>query len=126
MEVWLFGNPDLPEDSLPLKLTPRLKKEFPATKFQVLDPLDEWDIPDKLFIIDTVQGVDLVSVFTSLEAFQQAPNVTMHDFDLGTQLQFLKKLGKLPKSLYIFGIPPHLKEGEAFTQLVGLLLRYGL
>lgn len=126
MEVWVFGNADLAEDSMPIELLPRLRKEFPRSTFIQQDPLDEWEMPQRLFIIDTVQGVELVSIFTSLDAFQNAPHVTMHDFDLGTQLQFMKKLGKLPKELFIFGIPPQLSRDDAFSQLAGLLRQYGL
>ena len=123
--MWVFGNPDLPADALPLKLLPKLKKHFPKTKFLVLDPLDEWLIPDELLIIDTVEGIDRVRVFTSLEAFSQFRRVTMHDFDLGLQLEFLKKLGKLPRFV-IFGLPPKLSEKEAFDQLTISFGQYGV
>ncbi|MFZ6036138.1 MAG: hypothetical protein ACOYUK_03270 [Patescibacteria group bacterium] len=126
MQVWVFGNPDLSEDAVPVRLLPRLAQVFPHHLFIHQDPLDEWDMPERLYIIDTVQGVDLVSVFTSLEAFQNAPHVTMHDFDLGTQLQFMRKLGKLPRELFIFGIPSQLDPETAFSQLVPLLRQYGL
>lgn len=125
-EIWVFGNPDLTQDALPIQLLPRLQREFSAHTFTHQDPLDEWKMPDPLYLIDTVEGVGLVSVFTSLNAFQQAPHVTMHDFDLGTQLQFMKKLGKLPQQLFIFGIPSHLTAAVAYDQLVPLLHQYGL
>ncbi len=123
-EIWLFGNPDLPVDALPIKLLPKLKAAFPAVQFSVQDPLDEWEIPPSLTIIDTVQGLEHVQVFDSLDAFQQDRRVTMHDFDLGMQLQFLKKLGKLP-SLRIIGVPPTLSEDEAFTQITAVLRHLG-
>lgn len=126
MEVWVFGNPDLTEDATPIQLLPKLRATFPEHTFVHQDPLDEWHMPERLYIIDTVQGVDVVSVFTSLDAFQNAPHVTMHDFDLGTQLQFMKKLGKLPNELFMFGIPAHLPADVAFDQLAGLLRQYGL
>lgn len=116
MEIWLFGNPDLAEDALPLLLKDQLEAAFPSAIFIEMDPLDEWEhTPDPLIIIDTIKGIDTVSVFDSLEHFQQAPALTMHDFDLLTQLAFLKKLGKLPK-LTIIGIPSQLTEDEAFMQ----------
>ncbi|MBI5037966.1 MAG: hypothetical protein HZC01_04675 [Candidatus Kerfeldbacteria bacterium] len=125
-EIWIFGNQDVAQDALPVQLMPRLQREFTQHRFTHQDPLDEWEMPDPLYLIDTVEGVNVVSVFTSLDAFQQAPHVTMHDFDLGTQLQFMNKLGKLPKQLFIFGIPSHLSAAVAYDQLVQLLRQYGL
>lgn len=124
MEIWLFGNPDLKGDSLPLKILPGLKELFPKVNFVIQDPLEEWKLPQELFIVDTVQGLEKVEVFTSLEKFTEAPRVTLHDFDLGTQLNWLKKLGVLPK-FTIFGVPENISEAEALTQLNSLLHQYG-
>ncbi|MFA6198326.1 MAG: hypothetical protein WC734_04220 [Patescibacteria group bacterium] len=116
-EIWLFGNIDLPQDSLPLRLQERLSSEFPNIKFIVQDPLDEWVMPEQLYIIDTVQGLDKVTVFNSLDQFQKTPSVTMHDFDLGMQLRMLQKVGQLPK-LTIFGVPSGAPEDDVLTQLI--------
>lgn len=124
MEIWLFGNPDLNSDSLPLKILPQLKKLYPKVNFIIQDPLEEWPLPPELFIIDTVQGLKKMEVFTTLEKFQPAPRVTIHDFDLGTQLNWLKKLGVLPK-FTIFGIPENISETDALNQLNSLLRQYG-
>ncbi|HCM67874.1 MAG TPA: hypothetical protein DIS62_02640 [Candidatus Kerfeldbacteria bacterium] len=123
MDVWIFGNPDLPEDALPLRLFNKLKKAFPHITFLFQDPLDEWDLPEKIIMIDTVKGIDAVSEFTSLEQFQAAPHVTMHDFDLGAQLAFLQKLRKLPKFVLI-GVPDTLSEDRALEQVSAMLRRY--
>jgi hypothetical protein len=123
MEIWLFGNPDLNCDCLPLKILPQLKKLFPKIDFIIQDPLEEWSLPSELFIIDTVQGLKKVEVFTTLEKFQPSPHVTMHDFDLGAQLNWLKKLGVLPK-FTIFGIPENISETAALNQLNSLLQQY--
>lgn len=120
MDIWLFGNPDLSEDSLPLQMLPRLRQAFPHSTFTVQDPLDEWRLPGELFIIDTVKGIDCVRAFGSLDEFQEAPRVTMHDFDAVMELRLLQKLGKLP-ALKIFGVPPTLSMDEAFGQLSALL-----
>lgn len=125
-EVWVFGNPDLTEDAVPIQLLPRLRSDFPKHQFVHQDPLDEWDMPDRLYIIDTIQGINAVTIFTSIDAFQEAPHVTMHDFDLVTQLQFMQKLGKLPWELVIFGVPAGLSADAAYDQLVPLLRQSGL
>lgn len=124
MTVYVFGNPDLPQDALPLRLLPDLRRVFPAIDFQMKDPNEDWELPSELFIIDTVQGLTDVKVFTSLDQFTSSPHVTMHDFDLGLYLQWLKKLGRLPK-LTIFGLPPTLAVPEALAQLTPLLRQYG-
>ncbi|MFH1111954.1 MAG: hypothetical protein V1712_02690 [Patescibacteria group bacterium] len=123
MEVWLFGNPDLNQDNLPIKLLPKLKKHFPQINFVVQDPNEEWQLPNKLYIIDTVQNLEQVKVFTSLDNFSKHSAVTLHDFDLGMQLQFLKKLGRLPP-LVIFGVPMNISETKALTQLLPILRQY--
>ncbi len=120
MEVWIFGNPDLPEDSLPIRLHSELMKRFPALSFRILDPLDEWQIPDKLEMIDTVRGIDHVRAFTSLDEFEGSPHVTMHDFDLGMQLRFLAKLKKLPPFI-MYGVPDTFSVGQALRELTPML-----
>jgi hypothetical protein len=121
MEYWIFGNPDLAQDILPLKLIPKLQAAFPKDTFVTKDPLDEWgNLADHIYIIDTVIGLATVQKFTTLDQFERAPSVTMHDFDLITQLRFLQKLGKL-KKITLYGVPDTLTEDEAFTQLEALL-----
>lgn len=117
MDIWVFGNPDLQEDALPVRLLPRLQDAFPIHHFVLQDPLDEWQLPqDTLTIIDTVKGIDRVTAFTSLEAFQSTPHVTMHDYDLWSELKIRQKIGPLP-ALTILGVPPELSDDEAFAQL---------
>ena len=116
MRFFVFGNPDLEVDSLPLKLIPELVKEFPNHTFEVLDPNEEWDVPKHMNIIDTVAGINEVTAFDDLDTFVQAPKMTCHDFDAYTNLQFLKKLGKID-SVYIIGIPGGHPENRVKTTL---------
>lgn len=121
MEYWIFGNPDLAQDSLPVRLIPKLHAAFPEDTFVTKDPLDEWDnLAEHVYIIDTVVGLETVQAFTTLDQFERAPSVTMHDFDLITQLRFLQKLGKL-KKITLYGVPNTLTPDVAFTQLAALL-----
>lgn len=120
-EVWVFGNPDLESDSLPLRILPELRKRFPTILFRLLDPLEDWDqIPDQLVILDTVQGIEQVMVFHSLEQFEQTPHVTMHDFDLGMKLRWLGKLGKLPPFTLI-GLPQRVYYGDVLGAVIHYL-----
>ncbi|MFA6908445.1 MAG: hypothetical protein WC289_01010 [Patescibacteria group bacterium] len=123
MEVWVFGNADLELDALPVRILPGLKKQFPEYTFVHKDPLDEWEMHGELMIIDTVRGISAVTRFTSIDDFIDAPRVTMHDFDLGTQLKFLQKLNKLPRCT-ILGVPATLTEAEAIIQLQPFLRQF--
>lgn len=121
MDVWVFGNIDLAEDSLPLKILPQLQRQRPDVVFRVRDPMEEWDdVPDPLVVVDTVKGLDAVTVLTDLDLFADAPRVSMHDLDLLAQLQFLKKVGKL-KRVTVVGVPPSLTPDQAVTQIAAAL-----
>jgi hypothetical protein len=120
-DVWVFGNIDLVEDSLPLKVLPQLQRQRPDLTFKTRDPLEEWDdVPDPLIVVDTVKGLETVVVFTHLDAFETAPAVSMHDLDLLAQLQFLRKVGKL-KRVTVVGVPPSLTPDQAVTQIAAAL-----
>lgn len=122
MEVWLFGNPDVPEDALPLRLLPRLRIRFPQTQFVVKDPNEEWEIPEHLTVIDTVVGIDRVQQFNDLESFAQSPRVSLHDFDALANLRLLQKLGKL-KNVTIIGVPPKFNKHETLEAVAEILSR---
>ena len=115
-QVWLFGNPDFEPDKLPLKLAPKLTKLFPKIQFVIKDPNEEWNLPEKLIIIDTVFGLKKITTFTSLDDFGDSPRVTMHDFDLLTNLKWLAKLKKLPPFL-IIGIPPEMSKADVLKEM---------
>jgi Ni,Fe-hydrogenase maturation factor len=123
MTIFVFGNPDLPVDALPVRLVSKLKAKFPRHEFFVKDPNEEWDVPEKLMVIDTVKGINEVKQFNSLDSFTSAPRVSMHDFDALTQLRFLQKLGKL-KEVTIIGVPPEMDEQKALECITPLLKKY--
>lgn len=118
MQVWVFGNPDVKEDALPVELLPELKKKFPQHEFTLQDPLDEWNMPkDHLCIIDTVKGAKRVTVFNGLDAFSLSPHITLHDYDALSELQLRKKVHGLPE-LTIIGVPMEITRPQAFEQIV--------
>lgn len=125
MEVWVFGNLDLEEDALPVRLIQKLQGVFPQTVFRFQDPLDEWNMPYHLLIIDTVKGIDAVKTFSSLDEFADAPRVTMHDLDVMAQLKFMQKIGKLPR-VTIIGVPGSLSEDDALRQVASALRECGV
>ncbi len=119
-EVWIFGNPDYEPDALPLKILPALQQQLPDLEFMIKDPNEDWDLPERLIILDTVQGIDHVTKFESLEKFSGGSRTTMHDFDLGMKLQWLAKLKKLPPFV-IIGIPMGANETEILDEVVSRL-----
>ena len=120
MEIYVFGNPEIENDSLPLKIMPELQKNFPEINFEIKDPNEEWKISEELTIIDTVLGIDDVKVFTDLKSFSKSPNVSLHDFDAYSNLRYLEKLGRL-KKIKIIGIPPMISQEKAAEEVSKLL-----
>jgi len=120
--VWVFGNPDLEIDALPIALMPEFERRYPHLAFSVHDPNEDFDMPEHLLIIDTVQGIDRVTTFDSIEAFADTPHVTMHDFDLGMKLKWLAKLKKLPPFTLI-GVPMGGERELVLAQLEPILGR---
>lgn len=115
--VFVFGNPDIEMDSLPLRLLPELERLFPDVSFVALDPNEDWDVPEDMIIIDTVVGIDEPCVFHGLDDFAAAPRLTCHDFDAYANLQLMTKVGKL-RTVTILGIPPGIPEDIAASWLI--------
>jgi len=124
MRVLVFGNPLLPEDRLPLKLLPKLRKKFPKIDFVESDP-DELEVESAkglLTIIDTVKGIKKVTILTEkdIDKFEISSKYTVHDFDLGWTLKILRKMG-LVNDVGIIGVPSGMNEAEALKEVVGSL-----
>lgn len=120
MKIFVFGNEDLPYDSLPLRLLPRLQKRFPRIEFIKKDPNEEWDAPPELTIIDTAEGIENVTVFDDLAVFQSSPRISLHDFDALANIRLLQKIGKIKKTK-IIGLPPTISEKKALREITKLL-----
>ncbi|KPJ85001.1 hypothetical protein AMJ57_04675 [Parcubacteria bacterium SG8_24] len=120
MRVFVFGNPEIAIDSLPLRLLPRLRRLFPQTDFVDVDPNEDWDIPEEMTVIDTVIGLGAPNVFDDLRNFERSPAVTMHDFDALAYLRLLIKLGKLQR-VTVIGLPPDIDEDKAIVAITEAL-----
>ncbi len=118
--VLVFGNPDLPADSLPIRILPQLRKIFPAVDFRVVDPNEELEFPVQITVMDTVEGIKDVRLFNGLESFVSAPRNSVHDFDALASLRMLQKLGKVRKVLVI-GIPSGADEKKTLDQVSAIL-----
>lgn len=104
MHVYVVGNSLVSADNLPIKLLPKLKKAFPRATFNDVDPNENFVPEEGSVIIDTVEGMSNVQLFTDLHDFVVTKSVSPHDYDLGFHLLLLFKLGKL-KDISIIGIP---------------------
>jgi len=105
MTVYVFGNPDSELDNRVFEIT----NKFPdLANFKLVKPNEDLPFTDEkeIIIMDTVQGIDEVTELneTELDKLVSERSVSVHDFDLGFQLKYLRKLGKLNK-VKIIGIP---------------------
>ncbi len=122
MKIFVFGNEDIPFDSLPLRILPQLKKLYPKIEFEVKDPNEEWELNNdkSVTIIDTALGINAVTVFLDLNKFARPPSIGMHDFDALTNLRFLMKLGKINK-VTIIAVPSEIDENKAIKDISNFL-----
>ena len=124
MKVLVFGNPLLENDSLPLKLLPKLRERFSDVEFKEIDPTGDLEDEGRdLVILDTVEGIDNVIELNSIEQLHANKVYTMHDFDLGYNLKLLKKIGKID-SVWIIGVPMGISEEEALDQIQSILRKW--
>jgi len=114
--IYVFGNPLVKEDSLPLKLIDKLRKKFPSLQFKEFDTVEDLDLEKELNIIDTVKGIKKVELIEDIDKIITKKIYSMHDFDLGYNLKLLKKMRMIDK-VRIFGIPSNMKEKEAMKEL---------
>ena|SRR3989344_8015463 len=105
MNIYVFGNKLIPEDSQVVTIIPSLEKKFPHISFIHADPTGNWWRGDRNFtIIDTVLGINSVTIFTSLEKIEATKSITVHDYDLYMDIQLMKKLKKID-TFTIIGVP---------------------
>lgn len=105
MKIFVFGNPLLEEDSLPLKLMPFLRQEFPGIEFIEFDPTGNLsEMGRNPVIIDSVQGIEKVIIIQDTGQIAEGKPCSLHDFDLGLNLKLLKKIGSID-SVLVFGVP---------------------
>ncbi|MBM3209464.1 hypothetical protein FJZ40_04200 [Candidatus Shapirobacteria bacterium] len=122
MRVLVFGNRDEKNDSLALQAAKRLRG-ISGIDFKIVNPNEDLPLDNKgqIIILDTVMGITKITIFTEkdLDKFAILPcRTTAHDYDLGFQLQYLKKLGKLRK-IIIVGLP--MKKRINYSSLQSIL-----
>jgi Ni,Fe-hydrogenase maturation factor len=121
-KVYIFGNPLLNMDNLPIRLKSALKKYFPDVSFIHLDPNENLK-PDKnggLIIIDSARGVNGLAVIENLDLLETESIYSAHDLDLAFTLKLLQKIGLL-KKISIIAVSPNLNEKKALQKIKPLL-----
>lgn len=112
--IFIFGNPLLEEDSIPLRIASRLRKAFPKLDIKEMDPTEDLRMLGRdPLIIDTVMGPKDVVVLRGLDSIEDSPRCSLHDLDLGMSLKIMKKTGMID-SVSIIGIPSSMEEDRAF------------
>lgn len=108
MKIYVFGNSDEIEDKKALVVTKKLKKHYPQIDFIEVKPNQDlpFDNQEQIIIMDVVVGLNQVELINDGHFPNLVTNssTSVHDFDLGFQLKYLKKLGKLGK-VTIVGLP---------------------
>lgn len=105
MKISVFGNADLKEDSAALKLIPYLKKKYPKAEIKIEDPGEGLRPADDWLIVDVCRGINKITEFDDLDRFAAARRISVHDYELATELKLLQKLGKI-KRLRVLAVPP--------------------
>ncbi|MFZ5424944.1 MAG: hypothetical protein ACOZAO_04030 [Patescibacteria group bacterium] len=115
MEVYIFGNEDLEIDNSSIKIAKKIKKEFPEINFINVKPNEDLPFANKpkVIILDVILDLPSPKTFTknAIEKLVLSPRNSVHDFDLGFQLKYLNKLGKLGDTVLI-GIPSRLTKKD--------------
>ena len=113
MKVYVFGNPDSFLDDRAFKVEKKLGGKVLGVEFVQVKVNQDLPFADNknVVLLDTVSEIKNVEVFTiepsSEKSLEKAPSfsrASVHDFDLGFQLRYLQKIGKLGK-VTIVGIP---------------------
>jgi Ni,Fe-hydrogenase maturation factor len=104
MKITVLGNQDLEQDNAGIKLIPWLKQKYPGVEIKIEDPSGGLDPSDDWLIVDVCKGIDKITEFEDLDKFESLRRVSVHDYEVITELKLLKKLGKI-KKLRILAVP---------------------
>ncbi len=108
MNIYVFGNVDVPEDNLAFIVADKLRGAIPQIKFVKVKPNE--DLPfigkKRVVILDAIEGIEKITELKNadLDKLVLSKSLTVHDFDLGFQLMYLQKIGKLG-DVMIIGLP---------------------
>jgi len=112
MKVYVFGNEDLDFDNGAIAVAKKIGGTLSEVEFVIVKPNEDlpFDNGVDTVVMDVVEGLTEVILIQDdgyrgeLDKIILPPRTTAHDFDLGFQLKYLKKLGKLGR-VKIIGLP---------------------
>ena len=108
LKVYAFGNQDDARDNRALKVAKKLGVVYSSVTFKLIEP--NADLPfangEDVVLMDVVAGLTQPELIrdSQVQKILTPPRSTVHDFDLGFQLAYLKKLERLGK-VTIIGLP---------------------
>ena len=108
MKVYVFGNQDFEGDNRAFDVAKRLEQTLKDVEFVKVKPNEDVPFINEKFVVilDAIEGIDKVIRVNDkdLDKLVLSPRSSAHDYDLGFQIKYLKKLGKLEK-VTIVGLP---------------------
>jgi Ni,Fe-hydrogenase maturation factor len=108
MKVYVFGNEDLPEDRRAFEVAKKLEGKIKEVQFVKVKPNEDVPFIDEKFVVilDVIEGIkNIIEIHDDdLDKLILPPRSSVHDFDLGFQVKYLKKIGKIGK-VTIIGLP---------------------
>jgi hypothetical protein len=120
-KILVFGNSLVKEDSLPLRIMPKLRKKFLEIEFKEFDTAENLEDEGRdPVILDTAFGIDSVTLIDDVDNLQMSKTCSMHDFDLPITLRILLKL-KAIDSVKIIAIPAGYDEKKAIKEICVIL-----
>ena len=121
--VLVFGNPQVENDSIALKVANALKGSKSNGRFSfefVNSPEELQSYGRNLLIMDAVQGLDRVELIQGLDKIRLSPRLSTHDFDLSFNLKLLEKTKKVD-NVSIIAIPQEYQVQAAVYSVERLL-----
>lgn len=106
--IYVFGNTDLDYDNKAIELAHKISNYVHDINFIYVKTNE--DLPfynnESIVILDVIEGISDIVVIDNMDKVKIMNNLgsSAHDFDLGFQLNYLRKLGKI-NSIKIIGIP---------------------
>lgn len=108
MKIFVFGNEDIGIDNKALLVAKKLAVDLAEIEWTFLKPNQDLPLTNErdVIIMDVVEGLKEATLIRDgeIDKIILPPRGTAHDFDLGFQLNYLKKLGRLGK-ITIIGLP---------------------
>jgi hypothetical protein len=106
MKIYVLGNEDMEMDKRSMEAAEKFK-HFNKINFIFIKPNEDLAPEKCLILMDTVVGLEEVTILTEkdLEKLEFPKRATVHDYDLGFQLRYLIKLGKI-KNVTTSGLGP--------------------